>query len=200
MRRQRGEKLHADRGRGWRAVPQVQGGLEPPRPGEAGGTFSEFLRALSCDSGLSCGTRHVCRPHLPRDGPLLCGLRRHTHPLSCPPRSGSRASCSLRGASGNLQRQPHSHASVPSGGLGVCPAGEALPTGAGALAKPLTGRWGLLQGWCGPWPPGGCSSLSLSTEALDATAPPFQSLRPRLLGQLTPSVPGFLTGSGEVAP
>lgn len=48
----------------------------------------------------------------------MCGLRRHTNPLSPSSHSGSRASCSLRGASENLQRQPHPHASQCRAGAG----------------------------------------------------------------------------------
>lgn len=161
MRRQRGEKPHADGGRGWRDAPHAQGGLEPPRPGEAGGTFPEFLRALSCDFGLSCGTRHVCRPPCPRVA-LCCVASEDMHPLSPSSHSGSWASCSLRGASENLQRQPHPHASQcrgAGGGLGsvlllrLCPQGwgpwpgSSLGTGAPrsqALGTPSRGvAWGV---------------------------------------------------------
>lgn len=116
MRRQRGEKPHADGGRGWSDAPQARRvwsprGWERPRD----------LPRVSEGAELWLWPQlwDQARLQPPPPGGPLCGLRRHTHPLSPSSHSGSRASCSLRRASENLQRQPHPHASqCRAGGWG----------------------------------------------------------------------------------
>lgn len=188
MRRQRGEKPHADGGRGWSDAPQAQRvwsprGWERPRD----------LPRVSEGAELWLWPQlwDQARLQPPPPGGPLCGLRRHTHPLSPSSHSGSRVSCSLRGASENLQRQPHPHASqCRAGGWGgawgpSCCRGPAHRGGGPgqalhwALAPPRSQAlgppsWGLRQGWCGPRFAGGRRGRGAGT----AQCPPAAVVRP----------------------